>query len=147
MDRKMCVSCGHDLPMEKFRPNYKSPDGHVGVCYDCLSKNKKKAQKTSTVLDAATKYLYGTEALDMLGYTNKHINIVNEMKSLGIPIIDTEKHGMGQRCVVRRADVVRVLNERKYAQTTDNKSIDFDQINKKLDDILRYVQELFQMMK
>lgn len=35
---KVCMDCGRELPIEQFRPNHRSKDGHLGVCYECMNK-------------------------------------------------------------------------------------------------------------
>lgn len=42
---KVCKVCGRELPIDQFRPNYKSKDGHLDTCYECLNKKIKETNK------------------------------------------------------------------------------------------------------
>lgn len=42
---KVCKECGRELPMESFGKQYKSSDGYMHVCRDCMSK---KAMERAT---------------------------------------------------------------------------------------------------
>lgn len=41
---KVCKVCGRELPLDRFRPNHKSPDGHLNTCKECMGQIQKKAQ-------------------------------------------------------------------------------------------------------
>lgn len=34
--KKVCVVCGHELPLDRFPQNRRMPDGHLGWCFDCF---------------------------------------------------------------------------------------------------------------
>lgn len=42
---KVCKECGRELPIEQFRPNHKSPDGHLNTCKECMAKKVSKTMK------------------------------------------------------------------------------------------------------
>lgn len=52
---KVCKECGRELPIEQFRANYKSADGHLSTCNDCLGKRIKAGQKKKTVEEDVVK--------------------------------------------------------------------------------------------
>lgn len=37
METKVCIICGHELPLEQFPTNRRMPDGHLGWCYECFA--------------------------------------------------------------------------------------------------------------
>lgn len=44
---KVCKVCGRELPLNQFRPNHKSPDGHLNTCKECMGQIQKKAYQNS----------------------------------------------------------------------------------------------------
>lgn len=44
---KVCKVCGKELPIDQFRPNHKSPDGHLNTCKECMGQIQKKAYQNS----------------------------------------------------------------------------------------------------
>lgn len=45
---KVCKECGRELPIEQFRVNPKSADGHLHTCYDCMKKKAKAKADAET---------------------------------------------------------------------------------------------------
>lgn len=40
---KICKECGRELPLEAFGKQYRSRDGHLHICRDCMSKKQSEA--------------------------------------------------------------------------------------------------------
>lgn len=44
---KICKECGRELPLDHFSTQYKSKDGHLAICKDCMKARKSEAMKTA----------------------------------------------------------------------------------------------------
>lgn len=51
MPTKVCKACGRELPLDQFQINWKSADGHLGTCSECMAEKKKEGLKKRRIED------------------------------------------------------------------------------------------------
>jgi len=99
---KRCKECGRELPMSSYRPNPRSKDGHLGICYDCLNKKVKEGWQKDKTKDAEPPKLPEPEQAKVHDPFEAHLNkleilmetsdqeLVDELRERGYSVICTK---------------------------------------------------------